>query len=125
MGSATGSSLLEPAGKLAGLKPVQITGEAALDAALAAPLYLLIKHSFRCPISARAFAEYEAFLAAREGLATGWIDVVAQRAWAQRVADATGVPHRSPQALLLRGGRAVWDASHFDITAAALERALA
>jgi bacillithiol system protein YtxJ len=107
------------------VKAGQITDEEALDRALGADVFLLFKHSRSCPISARAFREYEAFLAAREGLATGWIDVVAQRSWSQRVAAATGVPHQSPQALLVRGGRVAWNASHYDITAAAMERAFA
>jgi bacillithiol system protein YtxJ len=42
----------------------------------------------------------------------------------REVEARTGVPHESPQALVLRDGRAVWSASHFDITADAVERAL-
>jgi bacillithiol system protein YtxJ len=41
------------------------------------------------------------------------------------VAVTTGVRHQSPQAILLRDGRAVWNGSHGGITAEALERALA
>jgi bacillithiol system protein YtxJ len=40
------------------------------------------------------------------------------------VATRTGVRHETPQALVLRNGRAVWAASHFDISADAVEQAV-
>ena len=41
------------------------------------------------------------------------------------VAERTGVRHESPQVICLRGGRAVGQASHYDINAATLGRLLA
>jgi len=104
---------------------MQITDRDGLAKALAAPRFLLFKHSHRCSISTRARAEYDAFLAAQPDVATGWIDVVADRELSLATADETGVEHASPQALLLREGRVDWHASHFDITRAALEEAVA
>lgn len=83
----------------------------------------MFKHSLTCPISARAFRQYTAFLAENPGVASGWIDVIGQRPWAKRVEVKTGVEHASPQALMLRKGQAVWHASHGDITKDALARA--
>jgi bacillithiol system protein YtxJ len=40
------------------------------------------------------------------------------------VATRTGVRHETPQALVLRNGRAVWAASHFDISADSVEQAV-
>lgn len=94
---------------------------AALDRALASPLFLLFKHSSRCGVSATAFAEYEAFAAARPDVPTAWIDVIAERPWSLRVAAVTGVEHESPQAILVRDGRAAWHASHGGVTRRALE----
>jgi len=95
-----------------------------LDNALGADLFLLFKHSFRCPISGRAFEEYDEFVAAHPEVPTGWIDVVADRPLSLHAAERTGVTHQSPQALLIRDGSVVWDASHGSITEASLEQAL-
>jgi bacillithiol system protein YtxJ len=102
--------------------PPRITDDSALTLALGAERYLLFKHSHRCPISGRAFREYEAFAARHPDLPTGWIDVVDQRALSNRVADKTGVTHESPQALWIRDGAVAWNASHGTITASELER---
>jgi thioredoxin 1 len=40
------------------------------------------------------------------------------------VAKRLGVRHETPQALLIRGGRVVWSASHFRVTGGALEAAI-
>lgn len=97
---------------------------ADVDAALAAADFLVFKHSNRCPVSAAAFEEYEAFVAAHPTAPTAWIDVIAERPWSQHVAAATGVTHESPQALLVRDGRVVWHASHGAITRASLASAV-
>jgi len=104
--------------------PPRLRTPAELDAALAAPRTLLFKHSPTCPISAAAFAEYEAWAAAHPTFPTGWIEVVQERPLARALAERTGVKHESPQALLVESGRATWHASHSAITAASLERAV-
>jgi bacillithiol system protein YtxJ len=84
---------------------------------------VLFKHSTTCPISARAhhqMAKLPADVAGQISL------VVVQRAreLSRRVAEQTGIRHESPQAIILRNGQAVWSASHFDITAEAVEQAV-
>jgi bacillithiol system protein YtxJ len=105
------------------LQPTQILESQGVDEALKAEQFLLFKHSLTCPISARAFREYTAFLSGEPGVPTGWIDVVGQRPWSQRVTDKTGVVHQSPQALMIRKGKVVWHASHGEITKDSLARA--
>jgi bacillithiol system protein YtxJ len=100
----------------------QLQDERELEQALLAERFLLFKHSRICPISAHAFEAYGEW-AAGAGVPTGWIEVREQRPLARRVADATGVRHESPQALLLSGGRAVWHASHGGISLEALKAA--
>jgi len=98
----------------------------AFHAALAQhPNVMCFKHSFRCPISAAAHEEWIAFTAAHPDFPTLFVDVVADRAVARGLSDECGVPHASPQAILFRNGRAVWNASHDAITAEALARAIA
>lgn len=98
------------------MEPRQIKMPAELDAALAAPTFLLFKHSLVCPTSAAAFRECVAFAAANPAVPTAWLDVIASRPLARRAADLTGVTHESPQVILQRGGRVVWHASHHEIT---------
>jgi bacillithiol system protein YtxJ len=80
---------------------------------------LLFKHSNACPISAAAYQQMARF--------DGEVSIVVvqdSRELSREIASRTGVQHESPQALVLRNGEAVWTASHFDVTAAAVEQAL-
>ena len=80
---------------------------------------LLFKHSNSCPISSRAYRQMQEV---RTPVAI--IVVQEERDLSREVASRTGVRHETPQALVLRNGRAVWAASHFDISAAAVEQAV-
>lgn len=99
-----------------------------LEAAIAESLHrpvLLFKHSRTCGVSCEALDELHAHLAeARAGAAYKVITVQSHRGLSDRAAARLGVRHETPQAILLRGGKPVWNASHFRITAAALSRAL-
>ena len=85
---------------------------------------MCFKHSFACPISAAAYEEWKQFVGAHPEVPTLFVDVIADRAVARGLAEECGVAHASPQAILFRGGRAVWNASHSAITADSLARAL-
>ena len=80
---------------------------------------LLFKHSNACPISARAYSQMTA-------VKTPVSIVVVQKSRdvSREVETRTGVRHETPQALVLRNGEVVWNASHFSITADAVEQAL-
>jgi bacillithiol system protein YtxJ len=95
---------------------------AALDALLArsheSPV-LLFKHSSTCPISARAYRQMQEVKSP-----VSIVVVQRSRDISREVESRTGVQHETPQALVLRNGQAVWTASHFEITADAVERAL-
>ena len=106
------------------MTPPRFADLAAVDKALAAREFLIFKHSLVCPVSARAFAEYEAFVASHAAVPTAWIDVIGERPWSRHVAAVTGVTHESPQALFVRGGKVVWHASHGGITRKRLSAAV-
>lgn len=80
---------------------------------------LLFKHSNSCPISARAYRQMQ-----EVKTPVSIIVVQDERELSREVAERTGVRHETPQALVLRNGQAVWAASHFDISADAVERAV-
>jgi bacillithiol system protein YtxJ len=84
---------------------------------------VLFKHSTTCPISARAHRQMSQL--SRDAVGDVALVVVqTARPVSEEIARRTGVVHHSPQAIILRGGKAVWDASHFDITTDAVERAV-
>ncbi len=80
---------------------------------------VLFKHDFACPISAAAYGQMS-----RLPGEVPLIDVERGKEIASEVAARTGVRHESPQVIVLRDGRAVWDASHFDIVANAVAQAV-
>ncbi|MEM7480940.1 MAG: bacillithiol system redox-active protein YtxJ [Acidobacteriota bacterium] len=103
-----------------------LTAAEQLDEAFAAssqrPVWLF-KHSLTCPISSRAWHRYQRFVEDRpaddETLYTA-VMIQQARPLSNDIAERTGVRHESPQAILLRDGRAVWNASHGAITEGSL-----
>lgn len=87
----------------------------------------LFKHSVTCGISARAHREYESYVAA--GGAGGelftLLEVQHARPLSNEIAARFGIRHESPQAILLKKGRPVWNASHGEISVSALGAAVA
>lgn len=82
----------------------------------------VFKHSTICPISDRAFNEYQDFIKAndKEGYEFTLVMIRDHRDVSNAIAEKTGVKHESPQAILLADGKAVWDDSHYEITTAKL-----
>ena len=101
-----------------------ITTPADLDAILDAPQAILLKHGMHCPISANARRELDALVERHPELTVGRVEVTERRALSDAVADRLGVPHASPQIFLVREGAVAWQATHFEITARALEERL-
>jgi bacillithiol system protein YtxJ len=52
------------------------------------------------------------------------IDVDRFHRLGQEVAQRTGVPHESPQVIVLRDGEAIWDADHWRIAVDGIEEAV-
>jgi len=103
-----------------GFKP--ITNERDLSAALSADVVVLYKHSTRCNVSTNAFQQLEKFQKAHPDTPVYIVDVVADRSVSDHIADRFGIQHKSPQAIIVRRGEAVWDASHFKVTLDAIEK---
>jgi bacillithiol system protein YtxJ len=96
-----------------------------LAASATAP-QLVFKHSTTCPISAAAHRQVASYLADRGGDATPvlLVKVIESRPLSNEIAARLGVTHQSPQAILIKDGAAVWNASHGGITAASLKDAV-
>ena len=94
--------------------------EAAIEESRVRPV-LLFKHSRTCGISCQALDALHAHVEQSSLCATyKVITVQSHRAVSDHAAARLGVRHETPQAILLRDGRPVWNASHFRITADAL-----
>ncbi len=80
---------------------------------------VLLKHSTTCGISSGVYREV--------GLVASDVNVVViqtHRDISNAIATRTGVRHESPQAIVLREGKAVYNASHYDIEAEHIEASL-
>jgi bacillithiol system protein YtxJ len=80
---------------------------------------ILFKHSTTCPISSAAYKQMS-----EVKTDVSLVVVQSAREVSSEIASRTGVRHESPQAIVVRNGAAVWSASHFDITAKAVEQAV-
>jgi bacillithiol system protein YtxJ len=93
---------------------------------------LLFKHSYTCGVSMEALDELVAHLNDRVDDRTparvtpqyAMVTVQTHRAVSNAIAQRLGVRHETPQALLIKDGRVVWSASHFRVTAAAVDDAI-
>ena len=100
-----------------------------LDAAIAESRerpVLLFKHSRTCGISCGALDELHVHLErAESNVSYKLITVQSHRRVSDAAAARFGIRHETPQAILLRDGRPVWNASHFRITATNLDTVVA
>ncbi len=115
--------MTEPATPAAGLVP--LASDAELDAALAAPLAVIFKHSTSCNLSAMAHDEVRRYLGRPDATRIALLKVIESRPVSNAVEERTGIRHESPQVLVLRNGAVVWHASHRRVTAEAIAEAVA
>lgn len=86
---------------------------------------LLFKHSRFCGVSCEALDELQSHIdGAPQTVAYKMITVQTHRSVSDKAAELLGLRHQTPQAILLRNGKVVWNASHFSITASKLDQAL-
>jgi len=86
---------------------------------------LLFKHSLTCPISTRAYHELQSHLERADSETSyNLITVQTGRAVSNEASAKLHLHHESPQAILVRNGHSVWNASHGEITAPALDQAI-
>lgn len=78
---------------------------------------VLFKHSVTCPISFGVYQEV-----AEVEADVNLVVVQKARHISNEIAGRTGIRHESPQAIVIRNGKAVYHASHYDITAQDIRR---
>ena len=80
---------------------------------------VLFKHSVTCPISSGVYYEVSEVEAD-----VNLVIVQKARDISTEIASKTGIRHESPQAIVIKNGKPVYHASHFDITAEDVENSL-
>jgi len=80
---------------------------------------VIFKHSNSCPISSGAYGEMK-----QVSIPVSVVIVQKSRSISAEIADRTGVRHESPQIIVVRNGVPVWTASHWNITAEAVQAAV-
>jgi bacillithiol system protein YtxJ len=101
---------------------VRITDKKAIDELVAQSKerpVVIFKHSLTCPISAAAYDQMEVF-----DSSVALVEVQRARELSNEIETRLGLPHESPQVLVLRNGQVVWSASHFKITSDAVAEAV-
>ncbi len=86
---------------------------------------VLFKHSHTCGVSAEALDELVDHLGRKRSDARyAIVTVQTHRTLSNAVTQRFGVRHETPQVLLIRDGKVVWSATHFRVTADAVDAAL-
>jgi len=86
---------------------------------------LLFKHSTRCSISSMALHSFEnEWSSENERCQLCFVDLLSHRDVSNEIAQATGVQHQSPQAILIKGNEVLYHASHSGISAGKIENIL-
>ncbi len=80
---------------------------------------VIFKHSNSCGISSAAYREME-----KLENPVNLLEVQTAREVSSELADLTGIRHETPQVIVLKDGKAVWNASHFEVKAGAVLQAL-
>jgi len=88
------------------------------------PHAVLFKHSPICGSSAAALEQMLDFVAANATIPVYLVNVLEERTLSQDIARSLGVPHASPQAIVVRWGVPVWAARYGGVTAVALGGAI-
>jgi bacillithiol system protein YtxJ len=101
----------------------------SLDAAIAESCerpVVLFKHSRHCGVSCEALDELNAHIDGQTEplLSYKVITVQTHRSVSDAASERLGLRHETPQVILVRDGKVVWNASHFRITATHLDQAL-
>jgi bacillithiol system protein YtxJ len=77
----------------------------------------IFKHSTRCSISRMALKQFEREFDSADKITPYFLDLLLHRDISNEIASRFGVIHQSPQLIVIKEGKSVYDASHSDIQA--------
>jgi bacillithiol system protein YtxJ len=82
---------------------------------------VIFKHSTRCSISRMALKQFENEFNLEGSVTPYFLDLINYRDISNEIAVRFDVYHQSPQLLLIKEGKSIYDASHSDIDAVELK----
>ena len=82
---------------------------------------VIFKHSTRCSISRMALKQFENEFDLEDRVDAYFLDLLEHRDISNEIANRFKVQHQSPQLLLIKDGKSVYDVSHSDIDAGELK----
>ena len=85
---------------------------------------VIFKHSTRCSISRMALKQFENEFDLGGSVTPYFLDLLNHRDISNEIATRFEVYHQSPQLLLIKEGKSIYDASHSDIDAVELKERL-
>lgn len=90
------------------------------DAILSSEIAVIFKHSTRCHVSAFAFREVTNFARHHPNVPVYIIQVIEQKILVHHINERTNVKHESPQVIVIRNGKVIWNDSHEGVTEEAI-----
>lgn len=75
----------------------------------------IYKHSTRCSVSVMVKKALEQQWRLSADIPVYYLDLLAYRPISNRIAELFNVEHQSPQLILLKDGKAIYDASHSEV----------
>jgi bacillithiol system protein YtxJ len=85
---------------------------------------LIFKHSTRCSISRMALKQFENDFELEDRIIPYYLDLLNHRDISNAIAERFGVFHQSPQIIVIKDGKAIFDTSHESIDARKIEQYL-
>jgi bacillithiol system protein YtxJ len=82
---------------------------------------VIFKHSTRCSVSRFALKQFENEFDLEDQVDIYFLDLLEHRDISNEIANRFGVYHQSPQLLLIKEGKSVYNVSHSDIDAGELK----
>jgi bacillithiol system protein YtxJ len=86
---------------------------------------VIFKHSTRCSVSRMALKQFENEFNLQDKMDAYYLDLIENRAISNEIASKFEVVHQSPQLLVIKNGKCIYNISHSDIDAAFLNQLLA
>ncbi|NMH26267.1 bacillithiol system redox-active protein YtxJ [Flavobacterium solisilvae] len=86
---------------------------------------VIFKHSTRCSISRMAWNQFQKeFTIPDDKMSLYYLDLLVYREISNAIAERFGIIHQSPQIIVIKDGKAIFDTSHESIDAKKLEQYL-
>lgn len=77
----------------------------------------IFKHSTRCSVSRMVFKQFENEFDLQDKMVPYFLDLIEHRDVSNEIAVRFAVQHQSPQLIVIKDGKAIYDASHESIDA--------